>query len=561
MEEKSMKRFLTISMSLFLFVLFFHGLNQSLHANVFASRLQILNPDSTEFDGDFSDGSWAIFTFILNDTASSVTVDIIDAASGSSVHQIAAGAMSRGPNQVSWDGTGGETGKKYVFKITTVQQNRSTSEWSMFYDSGGVDIYTRGVAIYNDQTDPNFGLIYASNDAGPLRTGITIYNPDGSRHDPFLVAADLGDGGTFDYGTDAPLFAILDKQGRLYVSLKDLGKIARINRDYSVDVIIEGLTFPKGLYVEGEGEAFTIYVAADNQVLRAKIGTAESFPAGSMEVIAEFTGFFPQQIMLDDDGALYATLRASNDLGSDGKGIRKYDISGTLPVKDDPATWYLYETETFMANDLLLDHGTDLNSSADDILYFCTRADANNDQDGIWRVDDINATFPTIIRIITEDKLYGGDENINARATMDFDAAGNIVLMENANEHIFFISPPGEGETNSYTTTSPDTFTVDVSSALEIISDQVPNEYKLGANYPNPFNPSTMITFNIPKSEYVILEVFNALGQKVQTMVSKNLGPGAYQVAFDGRDLSSGTYFYHLKAGSFSDVRKMVLAK
>jgi len=556
-----MQKLSTVLMVMLLTIFVFSTSGNDLLANVFASRLQILNPDSSEFDGDLSDGSGALFTFILNDTASSVSIDIIDVVSGLSVHQIEAGAMSRGANQAIWDGTGSETGKDYVYKIMAEQPNRSTTDWIMFYDSGPADIYTRGVAIFNDQMDPNFGLIYASNDAGPLRTGILVYNSDGSRHDPFLVAADAGDGGSFDYGTEAPLFAILDTRGRLYVTMQGLGKIARINRDYSVQVVIEGLTQPKGLYLEGEGEDFTIYVAADNKVLRAKVGTADTFPAGSMEVVGEFTDFYPHQIILDDDGALYATLRASNDLGSDGKGIRKYDISGNLPVKDADASWFLYEAETFIANDLLLDHGDDPETSSDDILYYCTRAGANNDQDGIWRVDDINSSFPSIIRIITEDSFYGGDENIQARATMDFDAAGNIVLMENANEHIFFISPPGEGESNSFTTTSADTFTVDVSSALEIVSDQIPGEFRLETNYPNPFNPSTVIAFNIPTSGYVTLEVFNALGQKVKTLVGKNLAPGSYQVEFDGRNLTSGTYFYQLRAGEFSDVRKMTLTK
>ncbi len=556
-----MKRILTISIMIIMCTIIFHPLNNDLLANVLASRLTILNPDSSEFDGDFTDGSDALFTFYLNDTANTVMIDIIDTQSGLSVHQIAGGAMSRGANQVTWDGTGSEAGMDYVFEITADQPNASATDWSVFYDSGDINIFTRGVAVYTDQSDSNFGLIHTANDGGPLGTGINIYNPDGSFHEPFLVAADIGNGGTVEYGTDAPLFAILDSQGRLYVTLKDLGKVMRINRDYSAQVVIEGLSFPKGIYVEGAGEDFTIYVAANNQILRAKIGTAETFPVGSMELIAEFTGFFPHQVIRDDDGALYATLRASNDLGSEGKGIRKYDISGTLPVKDDDATWFLFETTTFIANDLLLDHGDDLNTSTDDILYFCTRAGDGNDQDGIWRINDINSFFPSLIKIITEDSLYGGDDNINARATMDFDAAGNIVLMENSNEHIFFISPPGAGETNSFTTTSPDTFTINPAASIEYLGNQTPNEYRLEYNYPNPFNPSTIISFSMPKNEFVTLEVFNALGQNVEILISKNLSPGSYQVEFDGSGLTSGTYFYRLKAGNFIKVKKMVLAK
>ena len=125
----------------------------------------------------------------------------------------------------------------------------------------------------------------------------------------------------------------MDSLGRLYVSLKDKGQIVRINRDFSPEIIIDGLSFPKGLYVEGKGENLTIYIAADQQIVRGTIGTANSFDANALETVAQFTGFYPHQIILDDEGFLYVTLRTSNDLGSDGKGIRKYDLTGTYPPR------------------------------------------------------------------------------------------------------------------------------------------------------------------------------------------------------------------------------------
>ena len=344
-----------------LITLFLFTMNRELYCNVFAGQLKITNPDSTQFDGDFSDGTGAMLSFFLNDTASAVTVDVVDVQTNSSVFQINAGPMSRGANSVLWDGTGSQSGKNYTFGVTAEQPNASTTDWSMFYDSGDIDIYTRGVAVVNDQTDPNFGLIFTSNDGGPLGTGIGVYNPDGSFHNPFLVAADMSSGGTVNYGPEAPLFAVLDNQGRIYVTCQFFGQIIRINRDYSTKVLIDGddgLFNPKGIYVKGDGQDFTIYVAADKQILRANIGTADTFAVGSMELVGDFTGFYPHQIMLDDDGALYATLRTNNDLGSDGKGIRKWDISGTLPVTDSDALWFLFEDKTFIANDLLLDHGS-----------------------------------------------------------------------------------------------------------------------------------------------------------------------------------------------------------
>ncbi len=559
-----MRKMLTIiCIPVFVFALFFQ--TQQALANVYAAQLKITNPDTTEFDGNFEDGSAALILFYLNDDASSVSIDVIDASTNASIATIDGGAMTRGLNSVTWDGSGTVDNGQYVLRVTAEQPNASTTDWNLFYDSGDINIFTRGVATVTDQSDPNFGLTFTSNDGGPLGTGINIYNPDGSFHDPFLVAADVTSGGTVNYGTDAPIFAVLDEQGRIYVSLKDLGQIIRINRDYSTQLLIDGLTLPTGLYVEGDGADFTLYVSANNQVLRGNIGTADTFNPNNMEVVANFSSFFPRQIIRDDDGALYVTLRFGTGLGDDGRGIRKYDISGTLPVTDDDAVWFMGEDRTFIANDLLLDHGDDPNSSADDILYYCTRAGGGNNQDGIWRINDINSFFPDTVRIMTENTFYGGDENVNARSAIDFDAAGNIVFMENSNEHVFHLSPPGVGATNSFTTTAPDTFTV--IPALGIGDDDLlPTAYRLKANYPNPFNPSTTIEYQLAKAGQTTLIVYNSLGQQVRTLVNGLRTAGQHSTTWDGRDdfgkeVSSGVYILRMQSGQFARSQRMTLLR
>ena len=88
-----MKRLTTVSLLMVFFFLTFHSQKSDVLANVFASQLKILNPDSSEFDKDFNDESDAMFTFYLNDTASAVMVDIIDLQTGASVQQIATGCI------------------------------------------------------------------------------------------------------------------------------------------------------------------------------------------------------------------------------------------------------------------------------------------------------------------------------------------------------------------------------------------------------------------------------------------------------------------------------------
>lgn len=85
--------------------------------------------------------------------------------------------------------------------------------------------------------------------------------------------------------------------------------------------------------------------------------------------------------------------------------------------------------------------------------------------------------------------------------------------------------------------------------------------YKLFQNYPNPFNPVTIISYQVPKMEHVELNVFDLFGRKIETLVNKNQNAGSYQVAFNGRNLASGIYFYRINTGSFSSTKKMILAK
>jgi len=91
----------------------------------------------------------------------------------------------------------------------------------------------------------------------------------------------------------------------------------------------------------------------------------------------------------------------------------------------------------------------------------------------------------------------------------------------------------------------------------------VPDEFQLFLNYPNPFNPSTKIKFTIPAGvqHNVSLRVYDILGNEVAILVNEEKPTGTYEVEFDAAMLSSGVYFYQLRAGSFIDVKKMILLK
>lgn len=100
-----------------------------------------------------------------------------------------------------------------------------------------------------------------------------------------------------------------------------------------------------------------------------------------------------------------------------------------------------------------------------------------------------------------------------------------------------------------------------VSVGISQISSNVPDAFTLYNNYPNPFNPKTIIKFDISKNAFVKLSVFNMLGEKVATLVNQNLTAGGYSVDFDGATLSSGLYFYRLETPDFTETKRMVLTK
>jgi hypothetical protein len=89
----------------------------------------------------------------------------------------------------------------------------------------------------------------------------------------------------------------------------------------------------------------------------------------------------------------------------------------------------------------------------------------------------------------------------------------------------------------------------------------VPLVYALMQNYPNPFNPTTLIQYTVPERIHVSLKVYNVLGQEVALLVNEEKTAGRYDARFDAKNLSSGAYFYLLRAGSFVQLRKLMLLK
>lgn len=92
-------------------------------------------------------------------------------------------------------------------------------------------------------------------------------------------------------------------------------------------------------------------------------------------------------------------------------------------------------------------------------------------------------------------------------------------------------------------------------------SGNIPASYNLYQNYPNPFNPNTTIKFDIPKSSYVKLIIYDMLGREVMKLIDEKIEAGSYDISWDGRGFASGTYIYKLVTNDFTDIKKMILVK
>jgi hypothetical protein len=98
-------------------------------------------------------------------------------------------------------------------------------------------------------------------------------------------------------------------------------------------------------------------------------------------------------------------------------------------------------------------------------------------------------------------------------------------------------------------------------TTVETPDIKTPDKYHLAGNYPNPFNPNTVIKYQLPMSNTVELTIYNNLGQKIETLVNKYQRTGYYQVEWNATDYASGVYYYRLQAGEFHDVKKMILIR
>lgn len=185
--------------------------------------------------------------------------------------------------------------------------------------------------------------------------------------------------------------------------------------------------------------------------------------------------------------------------------------------------------------------------------------------------------------VLTESDLdYGGHTHNQVMRDMIPDAEGESFTISNGQTLHFNRSFTVDGLlqdenceivvfVQSHTTrevlqSAKDSLTTLDPSGVEEDIEALPGSFFLAQNYPNPFNASTIIAFNLPKPAPVVLEIYNLPGQLVRTVVGGGREAGSNQIAWDGLDeggeeVSSGIYFYRLRAGTWSQTKRLSLLR
>ena len=198
-----------------------------------------------------------------------------------------------------------------------------------------------------------------------------------------------------------------------------------------------------------------------------------------------------------------------------------------------------------------------------DTLYFAWNQPASREGDELTYKRELTGDLPEYIRfIVTSDEETNTNMyKVPYHHIEDYMHTAGVELITGT-----WTIVANDGKYDVHAENGPFTLTID-GSKLEISdSDIIPETFALYANYPNPFNPTTTISYDLPEQAQVTLGIYDILGKKIKTLVKQSQDAGNKIAVWDGTDnlgrqVSAGVYLYQIQAGDFTQTRKMLLLK
>lgn len=132
--------------------------------------------------------------------------------------------------------------------------------------------------------------------------------------------------------------------------------------------------------------------------------------------------------------------------------------------------------------------------------------------------------------------------------------SGGTVLITQVGTHYYVCVPHASIGMNGQIVVNPST---DIQTTTVI----TPTAFYLKQNFPNPFNPSTIISFNLPKKNHVTLKIYNTIGNEIATLIDGDIQAGTHEIKWDAKTISAGVYFYRIETDEFIGIKKLTLLK
>lgn len=429
--------------------------------------------------------------------------------------------------------------------------NSSETDYATIkYDANGTQLWVQRYNGTNNDNDAAIGIVVDSQ--GNVYAGGWSSGSNGSTDYVIVKYSAAGlqlwskSYNSPDNGNEFMNAMVMDAAGNIYATGRSRGAV---NDDYATVKYSPSGTLLWSARYEGSGVDEAIGLTVDQQ--------------GNVIV----TGYATTAATGKD----YTTIKYNN--AGIQQWIKKYNRTGT--TQDEAVGIVSDNTGNIYITGFCTGSGT---STFD---YITLKYNSNGDQQwvktfnsGLVGVDDKASS----IDIDQTGNIYVTGSTISSGSDFDFGTvkyspSGEVlwsILYENilaVDDKAVMVKADNNG--NVYVTGTSSGFsgidflTVKYSQPIGItpISTEVPEGFELGQNYPNPFNPKTNVRIQMPKSGFVKLAVFDITGKEVSVLVNENLGAGIYNVDFDASHLSSGTYFYRIAAGNFSEVKKMILVK
>ena len=242
-------------------------------------------------------------------------------------------------------------------------------------------------------------------------------------------------------------------------------------------------------------------------------------------------------------------------------------ISNNTAIHSGGGIYCIYSSDLSLVNVTLVSNSANISSGG----IYCESSSLSLINGIIWN-NSLQEIYGGGITVTYSDIQggYDGEGNIDSDPLFTNPENGDYTLQPNSPcidaGTPFFVF---EGDTlinmseNEYIGIAPDMGAFEYESVLSTTEETVnlPTDFQLFECYPNPFNPTTIISFTISEVNDVILSVYNIRGKLIETIVDNRVNPGDYNVSWNANKYSSGIYFAKLQVGVFSQIKKITLIK